>query len=402
MSRRLRLLIIGNGMAATRLLDELVKRDAHRYAITVIGEEAVAGYNRIMLSPWLAQEKSLPDVITHDAAWYLQHGIALHSGDPVCQLETNQRQAITASGACFQWDHLVLATGSRAARLPIVGNDLPGVYTFRTLDDAQRMQQLAQHGGHAVVIGGGLLGLEAAYGLSRQGMNVSVVHNGDWLMNRQLDQEAGLLLQACLNARGIEVHTGAHSDCFVGTEHVEALQLQNGQRIDCDLAVMGIGVVPEISLARRAGVCCERAIVTDQRLRTSIDGISALGECCQIDGELFGMVAPIYQQARVLACRLLGEESESYQREVLPTRLKVSGVDVFSAGDLTDLTQCRTLVWRDPVRGHYRRLWLRHSRLVATVLFGDVQDGHHYFELIQSQQRIIDPAALLLGMAVAA
>jgi len=402
MAYRRRLLIIGNGMAASRLLDELVKRDAHRFSITVIGEEATTGYNRILLSPFLAREKSLNDVITHNLAWYQQHQIQLHSGDAVTTIDPISGTATTVAGKTFEWDHLVLATGARAARLNLPGSDLNQVMCLRTLNDARNMQQIARQGGNAVVIGGGLLGLEAAYGLHQLGMQVSVVHNGQWLMNRQLDAEAGALLESSLRERGMTLYTDAASEQFIGDCQVRGLKLQNGTIIHCDLAVIGIGITPEISLARAIGLTCEQAIVTDHQLRTSMANISALGECCQIDGELFGMVAPIYQQARILACRLLAEESEGYHREALPTRLKVSGIDVFSAGDLSNLEDCRTLAWRDPQRGHYRRLWLRQGRLVAAVMFGDVDDGGLYFDLIQQGRRIPDPAALLLGMAEAA
>ena len=396
-----RLVIIGNGMAATRLLDELVVRDARRFAITVIGEEAAAGYNRIMLSPWLAGEKSRNELITHPRDWYEQHGISLISGDPAATIDADQQCVITESGSRVDWDQLVIATGSRPAMLSIPGNRLSNVMCFRTLDDAQRMQQFSRRGGNAVVIGGGLLGLEAAYGLNRLGMHVSVVHNGEWLMNRQLDEEAGTRLAESLRQRGISVHVGCNSEAFVGNGSVEGLRLADGSLLPCSLAVIGIGIIPEVSLARAASLRCERAIITDSLMRTSVENISALGECCQISGELFGMIAPIYQQARVLARRLCGEETEGYQPEVLPTRLKVSGIDVFSAGDLSELDDCRKLVWRDPKLGHYRRLWLRDGRLVAAVLFGDASDGGHYFDLIQQARRIADPAAFLLGEVAA-
>ena len=396
-----RLVIIGNGMAATKLLEELVVRDTRRFAITVIGEEPAAGYNRIMLSPWLAGEKSRNELITHPRDWYQQHGISLLSGDPAAAIDADQRYVMTESGVRVDWDQLVIATGSRAAMLPIPGNRLGNVLCFRTLEDAQKMQQFARRGGNAVVIGGGLLGLEAAYGLNRLGMQVSVVHNGDWLMNRQLDEEAGTKLAESLRQRGITVHVATNSEAFLGDGNVEGLQLADGTVLPCTMAVIGIGITPEVSLARAAGLQCERAIITDAMMRTSVENISALGECCQINGELFGMIAPIYQQARLLARRLCSEETEGYQSEVLPTRLKISGVDVFSAGDLTSLDDCRTLVWRDPKLNHYKRLWLRDGRLVAVVLFGDASDGGAYFDLIQQGTRIVDPAALLFGEVAA-
>jgi nitrite reductase (NADH) large subunit len=394
MSRRL--VIIGNGMAGTRLLDELLAQGC-RDVITVIGEEPGAAYNRILLSPLLAGEKAVSDIITHDADWYAQHKIHLHSGDAATVIDLHGKEVITASGAVIPWDRLVLATGSRAARLPIPGSSLDNIFCFRALSDAGQLADIAGRAARAVVIGGGLLGLEAAWGLHQRGASVTVVHNGDWLMNRQLDAEAGALLAASMTARGISVITGARSERFVGNQRVAALQLADGRRIDCDVAVIGIGITPEISLARQAGIPCERAIVTNCRMRTAIDSVYALGECCQINGELFGMVAPIWQQARILAASLCGNECEGYQPEVLPTRLKVSGIDVFSAGDFT-AADCRTLSWRDPLAGHYRRLWLRDGRLAAAVLFGDVSDGNHYFELLQQGARVPDAAALILGM----
>ncbi|MFN3712267.1 MAG: NAD(P)/FAD-dependent oxidoreductase [Alcanivoracaceae bacterium] len=396
-----RLVVIGNGMAATRLVEELLIRGC-RDAITVIGEEPGPGYNRILLSPLLAGEKSAEAIVLHHADWYAEHHIHLHTGDPATALDLHGKEVITASGAVFPWDRLVLATGSRAARLAIPGDSLDNVFSFRTLADTNRLADIASAGARALVVGGGLLGLEAAWGLHQRGASVTVIHNGDWLMNRQLDAEAGSLLAASLEARGIRVLTGARSECFVGDQTVSALKLTDGRRIDCDVAVICIGITPEIGLALHAGIPCERAIVTDRRLRTGIDSVYALGECCQIEGKLFGMVAPIWQQARILAACLCGEECESYQAEVLPTRLKVSGIDVFSAGDFSTAGDCRTLAWRDPVAGHYRRLWLRDGRLIAAVLFGDVGDGGRYFEMIQQSARIHDATALLLGMEQAA
>ncbi len=398
---RSRLLVIGNGMAATRLLDELLLRDAGRFAITVIGEESAPGYNRILLSPWLAGEKKDEQVITHDHAWYYRHGIRLYLGDPVVAIDYQARQATTLSGAVFAWDKLVLATGSRAARLSIPGSEQSGVLAFRTLADAGQLRDAAMGGGSAVVIGGGLLGLEAAWGLCRLGMSVTVVHNGDWLMNRQLDREAGELLAASLQARGISICVSSRSEYFTGEGQVTGLMLAGGQHLPCSLAVMALGIVPEVTLAKAMELNCPRAIAVDAWLRTSLDGVFALGECCQIDDELFGLVAPIQQQAKVLAGLLCGVNDSGYCRETLPTRLKVSGIDVFSAGDLAALDGCRTLAWRDAQAGHYRRLWFRRHQLVAAVMFGEVDDGAAYFELIEQGRPVRDPAGLLFSAEAA-
>lgn len=397
------LIIIGNGMAATRLLEELSARQAP-FRCTVIGEEAAPGYNRILLSPWLAGEKADDQLVTHPPAWYAERGIILHRGDPVVALDLPARQLRTASGLSMHWDELVLATGSRALRLPLPGADLPGVLAFRSWQDTIAMRAQARPGAPAVVIGGGLLGLEAAYGLNRLGMQVTVVHNMAWLMNRQLDAEAGGFLADALRARGIRLQLAASSTHFDADENGRlcALALADGTRIPAEMAVMALGIVPEVSLARAAGLSCQRAIEVDPWLRSSVPGVSALGECCQIHGELFGMVAPIQQQARVLADRLCRRDSAGYQPEVLPTRLKVSGIDLFSAGNLDALADCRSVAWRDPRAGHYRRLWLREGRLAAAVLFGDVGDGTRYFDLIQQGARISNPTALLMGAEAAA
>lgn len=394
-----KLLIIGNGMAATRLLDELVALNAPQ-SITVVGEEDAPGYNRILLSSWLADGGNSTPLVTHDHDWYQRQGIELISGDPVVAVDTLNRRARTCQGRTLSFDQLVLATGSRAARLAIAGADLDNVMTFRTLADCHQMRQLSTRMQRAVVIGGGLLGLEAAHGLNQLGMRVSVVHNAPWLMNRQLDAEAGAWLADRLRQRGIEVITDASTRAFVGSERVTGVQLDD-RLLPCDLAVMAIGITPEISLAQDAGLECQRAIRVDRGMQTSEQAIFALGECCQIDGECFGLVEPIHQQASILARRLCNRPTRGYQHQPLPTRLKVSGVDVFSAGDLTQLDDCRSLVWRDPVGGRYRRLWFRNDRLVAVVMFGDVTEGNRYFERIQQDQPVARPDALILDAEAA-
>ncbi|MEO6698659.1 MAG: FAD-dependent oxidoreductase [Paraperlucidibaca sp.] len=409
-----RLLIIGNGMAATRLLDELLARGMAGADIAVVGEEDAPGYNRIALSPWLAGEKNLDQLITHDAAWYAAHGIALYRADPVLSVTTDTREARLASGRVLAWQQLIFATGSRATRLNIAGHDLAGVSVFRSLADAESIAAKAVAGQRAVVIGGGLLGLEAAWGLRQRGLSVSVVHNGDWLMNRQLDAEAGALLAQALTARGIELHLGARSEAFVSDAALNngaltglRLSVAAGQErrqeqtVPCELAIMSLGITPEISVAAAAGAHCARAIRVDAWLRTSLKNVFALGECCEIDGESFGLVAPIYQQAKILADTLMGADSLGYRRMASPTRLKVTGIDLFSAGELHDLADCHSVAWRDAQRGHYRRLWFRHRQLIAAVLYGDVDDGGAFFDVIEQGLPVADPVALMLSGCVA-
>ncbi|MFD0949076.1 NAD(P)/FAD-dependent oxidoreductase [Paraperlucidibaca wandonensis] len=395
-----RLLIIGNGMAATRLLDELLARGMSGSDIAVVGEEDAHGYNRIALSPWLAGEKSLEQLITHDAEWYAAHDIALYLADPVVSVAIAKREVCLASGRVLAWQQLVFATGSRATRLSIPGHDLAGVNVFRSLADAEAIAATAVAGQRAVVIGGGLLGLEAAWGLRQRGLEVSVVHNGEWLMNRQLDAEAGALLAQALNARGIALHFGARSEAFVGDGELAGLRLRlsagQEQILPCELAIMSLGITPEMSLAISAGLRCARAICVDAWLRSSAENVFALGECCEIDGESFGLVAPIYQQAKILADTLIGVCNLGYRRIASPTRLKVTGIDLFSAGELHDLADCKSIAWRDTQRGHYRRLWFRHHQLIAAVLFGDVDDGGAFFDVIEQGLPVADPVALML------
>lgn len=401
-----RLLIIGNGMAATRLLDELLVRGVPGSDMAVVGEESAPGYNRINLSPWLAGEKSLAQLITHEAAWYAEQGIALYSGDSVAEVRLAAREAVLASGQVLGYQQLVFATGSRATRLSIPGHDLAGVHVFRNLVDAEMIAERALAGQRAVVIGGGLLGLEAAWGLCQRGLRVSVVHNGEWLMNRQLDAEAGVLLAAALSARGMQVHLNARSDAFladsISGNALGGLRLsQAGHEgvhkvLPCDLAIMSLGITPEIRVAAAAGLLCARAIRVDGWLRSSAPDVFALGECCEIDGESFGLVAPIYQQANILADTLVGTRHVGYRRIASPTRLKVSGIDLFSAGELHDLSDCQSVAWRDAERGHYRRLWFRHRQLIAAVLYGDVDDGNAFFDVIEQGMPAADPVALML------
>ncbi|GAB3316127.1 NAD(P)/FAD-dependent oxidoreductase [Haliea atlantica] len=401
MSRRQRLLVVGNGMAATRLLDELLRRDAGRFQVTVVGAEAEPGYNRVLLSPLLAGEAAEAELITHDRDWYRERGIALHCGDSVTWLCTRERRARTASGRELAWDQLVLATGARAARPAVPGIALDNVIALRSLADARWLGQRAEAGGRAIVVGGGLLGLEAACALQARGMQVSVLQRGPWLMNRQLDAEAGSLLAERLARRGVDCQTGARLSELLGADAVSGVCLEDGRRLECDLVVLAAGIEPRTELARAAGLRCDRGVCVDPWLRTSATGVHALGECCQIGEELFGLVAPVYRQAEVLGRTLAGEAVPGYRSEPAPTRLKVSGLEVFSAGQPCCGEAIRSLAWRDPVAGHYRRLWLRAGRLVGAVLLGETRDGQQYFDRIQSAQAVEDSDRLLLGLDAA-
>ena len=379
-----KLVVVGNGMAGMRTVEELLKLDAGMYDITVFGAEPRVNYNRILLSPVLAGEKQPEDIVLHPRAWYEEHGIDLHAGDPVVVIDRHRRVVRARSGLEVGYDRLLLATGSSPFIVPVPGSKLPGVIGFRDLDDVDTMLAAAGRGGHAVVIGGGLLGLEAANGLLRRGMAVTVVHLTDSLMNQQLDPQAALLLKAALERRGLRILLGAQTESILGEHKVEAVRFADGLEVPADLVVMAAGVRPNITLAREAGLYCERAIVVDDTLQTYDPRVYAVGECVQHRKATFGLVAPIWEQARVCAAHLAGCGHRRYVQQATATKLKVTGIDLYSAGDFNGLEDSEDLVLRDRHAGVYKRLVLTGNRVTGAVLYGDVADGPWYFDLIQS------------------
>jgi nitrite reductase (NADH) large subunit len=382
---RERLVVVGNGMAGCRTVEEILKRDPGRYEIAVFGAEPRVNYNRIMLSPVLAGEKAFEDIVLNDEAWYRDNGIALHAGRAVERLDLHRRTIRAEGGLELPYDRLILATGSDPVRLPLPGADLDGVVAFRDLDDVGAMIAAAGRGGRAVVIGGGLLGLEAAYGLARRGMAVTVVHLMDVLMERQLDSAAGFLLQQALHARGVATELKAESREILGEDgRVSGLELADGRVLPCELLVMAVGIRPNAALARQAGLEVNRGVVVDDAMRTSDPFVYAVGECAEHRGVAYGLVAPIFDMCRTLADVLTDDPDAGYQGSLLSTRLKVSGVDVFSAGRFSGGEGCEDVVFRDAGRGVYKRLVLEGGRLAGAVLFGDAADGQWYFELMRS------------------
>lgn len=379
-----RLVVVGNGMAGMRTVEELLKLAPDMYDITVFGAEPRVNYNRILLSPVLAGEKQPEDIVLHPRAWYEEHGIILHAGDPVVAIDRRLRVVRARSGLEVGYDRLLLATGSSPFIVPVPGAKLPGVIGFRDLDDVDTMLAAAGRGGYAVVIGGGLLGLEAANGLLRRGMAVTVVHLTDSLMNQQLDPQAALLLKAALERRGLRILLGAQTECILGENKVEAVRFADGLEVPADLVVMAAGVRPNIALAREAGLYCERAIVVDDTLQTYDPRVYAVGECVQHRKATFGLVAPIWEQARVCAAHLAGCGHRRYVQQATATKLKVTGIDLYSAGDIVGLEGSEDLVLRDRHAGVYKRLVLAGNRVTGAVLYGDVADGPWYFDLIQS------------------
>jgi nitrite reductase (NADH) large subunit len=380
------LVVVGNGMAAARLCEELTERACGRYAIAVVGEEPRLAYNRVLLSSLLADEISAAEVELKPARWWRDRGVTLIYGRPAVAIDPTIRRVRLADGATLPFSKLVIATGSRPIRLPLPGMDLPGVKAFRDLADVAELRRAAP-GARAVVIGGGLLGLEAAYGLAKGGATVTLVHLMDRLMERQLDARAALMLRREVEARGVEVLLGAETKCVAGRRRVEGVTLTDGRTIPADLVVVAIGVRPNAEIARTAGLTVNRGIVVDDRLETSERGIYAIGECAEHNGQCYGIVEPAYEHARLLAQGLLGSD-QRYTGSVLATNLKVSGVRVFSAGDFIGAPGTEALVLSDPGLKTYKKLVIAHDRLVGAVLFGDTADGPWYLDVIRSGRRV--------------
>lgn len=397
------LVVIGNGMAGMRTVEELHKLDPDMYDITVFGAEPHGNYNRILLSPVLAGEKTMDDIMLNTREWYVQHGITLHAGDPVEHIDRRKRVVRARSGLEVRYDRLLIATGSKPFIIPVPGHQLPGVLAFRDIQDVESMLEASRNHKHAVVIGGGLLGLEAANGLQRQGMSVTVVHVTDALMNQQLDKPAAQLLQKALEDKGLKFMLNAQTAEIVGTDRATAVRFKDGSEIPADLVVMTAGVRPNIELAKSAGLHCDRAIIVGDTLQTYDPRIYAVGECVQHRSATFGLVAPIWDQARVCGAHLAGAGVRRYVQQTSPTRLKVTGVDLYSVGDFVGGEGSEDLVLRDARRGVYKRLVLKNNRVTGAVLYGDVKDGPWYFGLIQNNTDITSiRQTLLFGEALSA
>ncbi len=384
------LVVIGNGMAGMRTVEELLKLDGgHRYRITVFGAEPHVNYNRILLSSVLAGDKSLDEIVINSRDWYDANGIHLHAGDPVTAIDRQARTVTAASGLRMPYDRLLIATGSRPLAPPIPGLGLPGVCAFRDIADVEKMLAASRTHRRAVVIGGGLLGLEAAWGLKQRGMSVALVHLMPTLMERQLDAAAGQMLQRDLDRRGIAFFTDGQTEEILGTERAEGVALADGREIPADLVVLAIGIRPNIDLARAAKLEVNRGIMVFDDLRTSDPDIFAVGECVEHRGQVFGLVAPIWDQAKVCAAQLAGDRSAAYASRALATSLKITGIDMFSAGALMAADESDDeITLRDEARGLYKKIVLRDGKMVGAVLYGDVADGPWYLQLMRDGQDV--------------
>lgn len=388
MSRE-KLVLVGNGMAGMRVVEELLMLVPDRYRIAVFGAEPYGNYNRIMLSPVLAGEKTLPEIMLNDLGWYSEHGITLHAGSPVIRIDRENRTVIAADGTVERYDRLVLATGSNPVVLSVPGKELSGVVTFRDIADVDTMLAAARSGKRrAVVIGGGLLGLEAANGLSKQGMEVIVVHLMEVLMERQMDRDAGALLKHSLEQRGLRFLLEARTEAVLGETQVTGVRFADGLEVAADLVVMAVGIRPNIELAQQAGLPCERGVLVDDAMQTCDPRIYAVGECVQHRGVTYGLVAPLWEQAAVCAARLTGSSQAHYQGSVISTRLKVTGIEVFSAGDFNGAAGSEAIVLQDSGLGVYKKLVLKENRLQGAVLYGDTADGAWYFQLLREARDV--------------
>ncbi|MEF9601203.1 nitrite reductase large subunit NirB [Paracoccus sp. PXZ] len=381
-----KLVVIGAGMASGRLLEQLFEAAPGEWQVTLFNAEPRGNYNRLMLSPVLSGEKTYEQIVTHDADWYAAHGVDCRFGEPVVRIDRTNRAVYSNAGGA-PYDALVIATGSAPFIIPVPGSDLPGVVTYRDLEDTNAMIEAGVAGKDAVVIGGGLLGLEAAAGMAARGARVTVVHLMGHLMERQLDPAAGYLLQRDLERRGIKVHCKGATKAILGHGRAEAVLLEDGTVHPADLVCMAVGIRPEVRLANDAHLEVERGIVVDDALRTSDPHIFALGECVEHRGQVFGLVAPLYDQAKVLARTLLGEEAE-FRPVQTATKLKVTGCDLFSAGDFAEGEGREDIVFRDPGRGIYKRLVLENDRIVGVVMYGDTADGNWFYGLMKDETDI--------------
>lgn len=397
-----KLVIIGNGMAGAKLLEELSSTN-HDYDITVFGNEPYGNYNRIMLSPLLAGEKTLKDIIIFDRAWYDAKGIALKFGNDnhIEKIDRIHKCVITRNGEITPYDRLVIATGSNPFILPIEGADLEGVMSFRDISDVENMIEIARTHKKAVVIGAGLLGLEAAMGLCGRGMEVTVVHSNDIPLNRQLDQEAGELLKQALETRGLKFKMNARTEKIQGQARVEQICFDDGTILETDLVIMAIGIRPNMALAENCGLYCKNGIVVNDTLQTYDPSIYALGECIEHRGDTFGLVAPLYDQAAVLANHLTEHGVAQYQTLPTATKLKVTGINLFSVGNFLGTEISESIFYRHKQQGIYKKIVIENNKIIGVVLYGDTQEGNYYHELLDAKTDIqsIRPY-LLFGKAL--
>ena len=386
----MKLVVIGNGMAGMRTVEELLKIAPNVYDITVFGDEPYPNYNRIMLSPVLANEQTIDDIILNTREWYAENNIALYTSSRINKIDRKNRIVYTDDGTSAEYDRLLIATGSKPFMPPISGIELDGVLGYRDIKDTNDMIAASKKYKKAVVIGGGLLGLEAANGLKIQGMDVTVVHKNDWLLERQLDKTAGQMLQKNLEAKGLKFLLKKNTEQVIGNElgRVKAVRFIDGQEVEADLLVVSIGIRPNFSLAESAGIYCNKGIVVNDTMQTYDPRIYAVGECVAHRGITYGLVAPLFEMAKVCANHLANYGIGQYKGSVTSTKLKVTGIDLFSAGDFSGGDDTEEIVLHDAVGGVYKKLVIKNDKIIGSVLFGDTADGAWYFQMLRDGKAI--------------
>ncbi|MDK7472636.1 NADPH-nitrite reductase large subunit [Bacillus paranthracis] len=392
-----RLVMIGNGMAGIRCMEEILKHDSDSYEITIFGDEPHPNYNRIMLSHVLQGKTNIQDIIMNEYSWYEENEITLYTNERVQSIDREEKVIITEKNRTLTYDKLIIATGSSAFILPVEGSTLPGVTGFRTIEDTQFMMDTAKEKKKAVVIGGGLLGLEAARGLIDLGMDVHVVHLMPSLMEQQLDTKAASLLREDLEAQGMKFLMEKKTVKILGTNHVEGIQFEDGEVVDCDLIVMAVGIRPNTQIARDAGLIVNRGIVVNDYMLTNDESIYAVGECAEHDGIAYGLVAPLYEQGAILAKHITNLQTDGYSGSIVGTQLKVAGCDLFSAGQIYEDDQTKAISIFNECKRSYTKVLIRDNKVVGIVLYGDTADGTRLFSMLKKEEDIQEytPASIL-------
>lgn len=378
-----KLVMIGNGMAGIRTIEEILERANDLYDITVIGKEPYPNYNRIMLSNILQNKMTVEETIMNPYEWYEEHGIELITNDPVIEVDRANQSVTTANGIEVSYDKLIFATGSKAFVIPVPGSTLPSVIGWRTLDDTEQMMNIAKTKKKAIVIGGGLLGLECARGLLDQGMEVTVLHLAEWLMEMQLDRKAGNMLKADLEKQGMKFEMQANTTEILGEDDVEGVKLADGREIPADLVVMAVGIRPYTEVAKESGLDVNRGIVVNDVMQTSDSNVYAVGECAEHNGKVYGLVAPLYEQGKVLADHLTNKETNGYKGSTTFTSLKVSGCDLYSAGQIVENAEIKGIEIFNSVDNNYKKIFLKDGNVVGAVLYGDIDDGSRFYNMMK-------------------
>ena len=400
MSDKKKLVMIGNGMAGMRAIEEILKANPDMFDITIFGAEKYPNYNRIMLSPVLAGDTTIEDIILNEEQWYADNNITLHLGKRINEIQRGYKKVIAEDGLEAEYDNLIIATGSNPFIIPIPGHDKEGVMAFRDIEDCDAMVEASKKYKKAAVIGGGLLGLEAAKGLLHLGMEATVIHDQATLMNMQLDSVAGEMLKADLEKQGMKFKVSTLTTEVVGEKRVTGLNFKDGSSIDCDLLIMAVGIRPNMALAKECGLFCNRGIIVNDYMQTVTDpAVYTVGECAEHRGIAYGLVAPLFEQAKTLAHMITGQGLKSYEGSVVSTKLKVSGVDVFSAGDFMGTPGADIIELMDKVGGVYKKIVLENDRIKGVVMFGDTADGPTFFQWMQDAKDVSELRSTLLFSA---